>query len=382
MPELSVPIPNDFFQLPRLTQTDIERYQAVGHEFVKLFVDVAKIKYGTIDWSIQSKTPEITVFECRANHVPMHLVRTEINATLEEAIAVFQTTTLTETRKLQAEVQPLVLDKVRLYNVTLPTPENPYLFQSLNWAVVDTTYPKFVLKRRDFCFIEHQDVVQFEGKRAFVRAMKSIELACVPSLEGSFDVVRGEMLHYGSVFVETDRPGVLQLLTVYHIQPNGNTKGALGEKLMRKSLEGHYRTIHDVEQVIRSHHLGHLTFLDPTSMPPLDSQVKCEICTKYFGRRRKTQCRHCAKIVCSRKCSAKWKVMRSGLELNVRLCSGCSKQSQGQPSSTNSSMSTDSVAEYLQSMTTTDDFSCYEESVVSVELRQDYKVTRITITDY
>ncbi|CAK4718102.1 unnamed protein product, partial [Aphanomyces euteiches] len=116
MPALSLPIPDDFFDLPPLPPVEVARFRAFGHQILKEQVEVVKLKYGPIEWSMRSKTATASVFEGRESNVPMFLARTEIEATLEDAIAVFQTTTVAGTRQAQAEFQPLVLDKVRLYN--------------------------------------------------------------------------------------------------------------------------------------------------------------------------------------------------------------------------------------------------------------------------
>ncbi|CAK4662755.1 hypothetical protein LEN26_004862 [Aphanomyces euteiches] len=359
MREQRLPIPHNFLQLQRLEPADIERYRAFGHQVAREFVDLIDLEHGQIDWTFRSTTSTTTVYEGGNSAEPVYLARTEIHATLEEAIAVFQTTTVTATRKLQAKLQPLVLDKIRLYNVTTPTPESSNLYQSLNWCIVNTPFPQFILKRRDFCYLEHQEVLEIQGRRAYIRAMQSIDVAGVPSLESTFNVVRGDLIHYSFMFLETDRHGVLELVSLYDIRLNGSMKGALGSKIIEKSVERHIRTLHDVEQVIRGHYLNHLRFLDPSTMPPLDSQSKCEICLRSFHRSRKAQCRHCAKIVCSRKCSAVWKVVKSGLEIDVCLCIGCSKQSHRPRLWSNSIFLTETTTAYLQSMTSCRDGSSH-----------------------
>ncbi|CAK4654427.1 unnamed protein product [Aphanomyces euteiches] len=117
-------------------------------------VEVAKLKDGSVDWSLRSKTATTSIYEGRHDNAPIFLARTEIEATLEDAIAVFFTTTVEATRRLQADFQPLVLDKVRLCNLTLPSTKNPYLYQSLNWSIITTPFPGMIVKKRDFSFLE------------------------------------------------------------------------------------------------------------------------------------------------------------------------------------------------------------------------------------
>ncbi|CAK4627592.1 unnamed protein product [Aphanomyces euteiches] len=331
MPELSLPIPRDFFALPRLSAAGIERHRALGHDVANQFVRATKLKHGSIDWTLRSTTSTAVIYDGRDSGVPAFLARAVINTTLQEVIDLFQTTSVAETRRLQEEIQPLVLDKVRLHNITLPTPDHPFLYQSLNWSVIGTPFPSSVFRRRDFCYLEHQDVTVVEGQRAFIRAMKSIEIAGVPDLKEAYNVIRGDILHYGHMFVETDRPGVLELVSIYHIRPNGQAKGVFADMILSKAVEGHYRTLHNMERVVRGHHLSDLSFLDPCNMPSLHTQSNCQVCMRSFGRSRKAQCRHCAKIVCKDKCSAEWKLVKSGLQVQVRICTRCSSRSYNPP---------------------------------------------------
>ncbi|KAH9096285.1 hypothetical protein Ae201684P_009519 [Aphanomyces euteiches] len=64
---------------------------------------VAKLKDGSVDWSLRSKTATTSIYEGRHDNAPIFLARTEIEATLEDAIAVFFTTTVEATRRLRAD---------------------------------------------------------------------------------------------------------------------------------------------------------------------------------------------------------------------------------------------------------------------------------------
>ncbi|KAH9096180.1 hypothetical protein LEN26_017573 [Aphanomyces euteiches] len=297
-------------------------------------VEVAKLKDGSVDWSLRSKTATTSIYEGRHDNAPIFLARTEIEATLEDAIAVFFTTTVEATRRLQADFQPLVLDKVRLCNLTLPSTKNPYLYQSLNWSIITTPFPGMIVKKRDFSFLEVQStsLLDIEGRTAYVRLMKSVAIPGVPDLERHYDVIRGELLHNAFLFIETDRPRVLELISIYHTRPNGQVKGAVGDFVLSKSTKSHYKTIEDTERVVRAYQLSRLTFLDQFCLPPLNSRTKCDICIKVFGNSRKVHCRHCAKVVCPHDCSAEWNLVKSGLSFTVRICVLCSKHVGSLPS--------------------------------------------------
>ncbi|CAK4085712.1 unnamed protein product [Aphanomyces euteiches] len=189
-----------------------------------------------------------------------------------------------------------------------------------------------IVKKRDFSFLEQQEILDIEGRTAYVRLMKSVAIPGVPDLERHYDVIRGELLHNAFLFIETDRPRVLELISIYHTRPNGQVKGAVGDFVLSKSTKSHYKTIEDTERVVRAYQLSRLTFLDQFCLPPLNSRTKCDICIKVFGNSRKVHCRHRAKVVCPHDCSAEWNLVKSGLSFTVRICVLCSKHVGSLPS--------------------------------------------------
>ncbi|CAK4338998.1 unnamed protein product [Aphanomyces euteiches] len=328
MAELRFPISDEFFQLPTIQPAEIERYRAFGRQVAQELVDMAKLTNGHINWTKQSKTSTATLFESRVENLPAFLAESEILATVDKVIAVFQTTTMPTTRNLQRRFQPAVLDIVRLYNLTMPTADNSYLYQSLNWLIRDPPLLGAFLRRRDVSFIEHQEVIEIDGRRAYVLAKASIEIPGVHNLERDYNVVRSEYLHEGFIFAETDRPGVLKLLSVHHLRPNGSGNSAFGKFVMSHNVRFPIQSIEDVERLIRSHQLSQLTFVDQFSLPTVHTQSKCQVCSKAFGNGQKGHCRHCSRIVCVRPCSAEWDLVKGGLSFTVRICVLCSRQSE------------------------------------------------------
>ncbi|KAH9100261.1 hypothetical protein LEN26_016017 [Aphanomyces euteiches] len=51
---------------------------------------------------------------------------------------------------------------------------------------------------------------------------------------------------------------------------------------------------------------------------------KCAVCLKKFGTfTRKTNCRRCGEVVCSKVCSTKWKLIMANLRVQLRVCIRC-----------------------------------------------------------
>ncbi|KAG9410827.1 hypothetical protein AC1031_018851 [Aphanomyces cochlioides] len=162
--------------------------------------------------------------------------------------------------------------------------------------------------------------------------MKHVEIPGVVDLEPKYGIIRGEYVHNGFLYIETDRPGVLELVAVYHVKPNGQLNSPIGEFFLSKALAGHYRATKDTERVVRMLKLSQLHYLDPSCLQPLHSRSKCELCVKVFSRTsKKTNCRHCGKVICASGCSDEVTLLKAGLQVRVRVCIKCCKAAHALP---------------------------------------------------
>ncbi|KAG9410826.1 hypothetical protein AC1031_018850 [Aphanomyces cochlioides] len=130
---LKYPIPDDFFDVPPLKIEDVDRLRALGCDAAQEVIEYCKLTGGPVDWTYYTQYPTATVYKAREDDLPMFLVKTEIQATIEDVVAIFTTTTTSETRQVLAGFAPIFLDKIRVANLTLPTAEDPHFYQCLNW---------------------------------------------------------------------------------------------------------------------------------------------------------------------------------------------------------------------------------------------------------
>ncbi|CAK4619290.1 unnamed protein product [Aphanomyces euteiches] len=323
---LKLPLADDFFQLPALTADEVERYRAIGSKAAADLIRYTELTGGPIDWTFHSNNSTATMYSGRDEDVPIFRVYAEIEATIEDIVSIFLTPTTAETRQIMAVYLPLFVDKVRLCNLTLPTAESPYFYQSLNWSIAESPLKGVILKHRDWSYVEHQEEVMIHGRRAWLRAVTHVDIPGCPDLEARYGVVRGHMLHTGYVYIESDRPGVLEHIALYHNKANGHLTGPLGDYLLNKVTEGHYRAIKDAEHVVRAYQLSRLDMVPPHKLPAIPSTTKCGVCLKKLGHfNEKDHCRRCAKIVCTKRgCSKVWKFLKVGIQVHARICRVCS----------------------------------------------------------
>ncbi|CAK4121697.1 unnamed protein product [Aphanomyces euteiches] len=220
---------------------------------------------------------------------------TEVESTLDEVRAIFTAPTTADVRRVNAAYFPDVMDEVRLYTLSTPTEDRPHHLSSVSWAVFRSPLQGRIVRYRDYCTIEHLEDVEIDGKKAWIRACKSIVLPACPDLE--------------------NKPGILRVTELEHL---------IGAMLMTMMAESQYESMNSMQKNVYAHRLCHVTFLPSSALVRKRSRTKCAVCLKKFGTfSRKTNCRRCGQVVCSKVCSSKYKMMLTNVLVEIRVCSHC-----------------------------------------------------------
>ncbi|KAH9159133.1 hypothetical protein LEN26_002495 [Aphanomyces euteiches] len=160
--------------------------------------------------------------------------------------------------------------------------------------------------------------------------------------------------------METDKPGILRVTELEHFSPNGRVTGdVIGAMLMASFAESQYNSMNSMQANVYAHRLCQVSYLPLAACVNKHSRTKCAVCLKKFGTfARKSNCRRCGEVVCSKVSSAKYKVMMANLLVELRVCSRCipgpGNAKQQTPMST------------LRNEFEQDDMSAYSESSYSV----------------
>ncbi|CAK4479494.1 unnamed protein product [Aphanomyces euteiches] len=166
---------------------------------------------------------------------------------------------------------------------------------------------------RDWCFIEGHFEIKVGGRRGWIRIFKSIHLASCPDLNADSGYVRGHYVRAGILFVETDRPGLLQVTQYNHVQA---------------------------------------TFLPKSMLVDGASRTHCLVCIKPFAKEKKLHCRKCGEVVC-RHCSKIYELKVNHQWGEIRVCEPCVWG--GQPRIKSQLESKDSLREDMSSTWDSDD---------------------------
>ncbi|OQR96523.1 hypothetical protein ACHHYP_15432 [Achlya hypogyna] len=257
---------------------------------------------------------------------------TRVTASLEQVADLFY---LDNTAKYDAYSRitgQLVKKKVSLY--TLVERHDTLHYIGVEWMVAKTPIG---LKDRDFCFIEVHDEFVFvdrasqETRRGWVRCLHSIALDCCPPLDKSHAIVRSQFVRSGHVFMETNRPGVLEyynLLCGVTRRP-GFTPMVAQEFVLRR----HVSQILNLDEHFITLRLKQLLETPSSSFPARDHAEYCAACYhKFTWLSVKRQCRGCGDVLCTR-CCFKWEVPLTETVIAMTICRHCAHGDRARPSS-------------------------------------------------
>ncbi|CAK4161458.1 unnamed protein product [Aphanomyces euteiches] len=189
-----------------------------------------------------------------------------------------------------------------------------------------------MIMRRDACQIECHNSFTVDGRRGWVRSHKSIRLECCPNLEAVCQLIRSKNHGSGHVFLESERPGYLDMYYVTHVDCSDGPSEWFVDKVMRcrrivldAIFKKRCRALLDIDVFLREDRLSRMPYVPPR---PNSTALhrKCSLCCKSLPIIRKRQfCEKCGEAFCSR-CVNVWDVRVHGRHERVLACYTCSIQ--------------------------------------------------------
>ncbi|ETW07084.1 hypothetical protein, variant [Aphanomyces invadans] len=329
---MKLPLPPDAFSSVPLDADKVDELKKIAHNTVQQVLDCVRLTNGPIAWTRVADEKVVHVYfgvdAAAPPSVTSWLGVSEVVATLDEVSALLYSSSTADYRNHLRLVFNEAMDGVRIANLVTPTPENPRQFVGVNWVVQKAPGNGILVKHRDWCYVEsHQDAVLVDGRHAWVRAMTSVDLPACPPLP---PFVRGRNHRSGIVFVETDRPGTLQVLQLMQLDICGDVSrvAIVGDYLTQLCVKKRFRTMVDsMERALRSYRMGQSGQFAPdvAILTSNSTPTHCRLCTKKFGIMTKaSKCRKCAQVVCRHEtCSACWDVKVDGELGSHRICTVC-----------------------------------------------------------
>ncbi|CAK4067626.1 unnamed protein product [Aphanomyces euteiches] len=311
--KLPIPVPIDFFQCPPMSALDIKKYRGIGVQAAQDLIDFTRLTNGPIDWVLHTHSKAVQMYTARHENIPIFCLLSEIEASLDDIIAIFLKTTTADLRQTNSAFFPNLLDKVRLANVTLPSDDRPnHCLGSSSRRPSEvsssSTATSTTLSTKTNASLTANEL----GSKPYdlwilrdAQILTTLTASFVPSLNTQ-----------DSSLWRRRRREVIEL---QHNRPNGQLEGPIADILMTKQALMQYKGMGSTQRVVRSYQLSKLSFLSEDSLVPAHMRSKCTICLKTFGTfQRKTHCRRCGET-----CSDVWGLLISGIQVRVRICNPC-----------------------------------------------------------
>ncbi|ETW07086.1 hypothetical protein, variant 1 [Aphanomyces invadans] len=340
-----LPLPDNFFACPRLTTGEVDMLTVVAARTTKQVIKHACVQAKSrIRWSQYSRHHDrgLDTYIGEDPSAPLGvvscLIQSQIHATLDDVANIHY---CANTTKYKEFIRTFFDDKdgIQLYTLARPTTEQPRRYVGVNWAMSNDS--GILSRKRDWCYVEvrtrsfvvippaliaclvqsHDDAV-IDGKRAWVRSLRSIQLSCCPDLRTAKGFIRAEHYRSGVVYVETDVPGVLDVRQLHQVALNGTlSKLYLGRHIALAVSRRRSRCmVTRVQQVLTTIHLS-------MALKPNATSFLCTLCNGHF-RRSHQFCCHCHKNLgrqCTRRGTASLDhTNRNGSSV---LCMSCAEHS-------------------------------------------------------
>ncbi|TDH74173.1 hypothetical protein CCR75_006236 [Bremia lactucae] len=343
----TLPLPPHFFQCPELTEREEQYLVGKAKESAKSLVDATRNDEGPVRWEEAGMHRGVQMYRGEARYpnavvgesISYGCAATTIQSTLEEVADFFDVSTDAKVAEL-VELHPDVLDAQLLYVLEDPNLLNDPRYNArshrsgsskmlnanqvtVSWVAMDMGSK--LVKNRDFLTVECQSTfLDVSGRRGWVRSFHSIKLPCCPELS-AYNLVRGSFYHTGYVFVESDRPGFLDVIFSAQVHMKGSLKvpTPLYATIQKKRL----CRVADLQKLITRRRLGAQKFLGDLDLVPKHQRTRCHLCASKFGLlTRKSRCRKCGEVVCASSCSTEWEVAITGQGVRkVRVCTKCAQ---------------------------------------------------------
>ncbi|KAF0699645.1 Aste57867_9790 [Aphanomyces stellatus] len=317
------PLPSNFFRCPPLNVDESARLMANADSIAIDMVRYTRVNDGPVTWCLKSDDMGMKIYKGDDSDAPpgtiSYLCVTEVVGTIEEVAELFRTDTTEEYQEYSRVFMKDILDSQTLYTLRRRTAANPRHTVALKWYAHESPFAGLV-KCRDWCFLETQNDFELDGKMGWTRGFKSVTLSCCPDLQNSLGLVRGVHHRTGYCFLQSNRPGYLEVAQIIQC----DLKGSLSEGFIEMGIKKRCRNMAHLDTFLRQKRLSQGTFLHEAELVPRASRSKCFVCQRKFGAfSKKGRCRKCGEVVC-RRCSQEWNIMTSGIMTRRRVCTACS----------------------------------------------------------
>ncbi|CAK4611803.1 hypothetical protein LEN26_010019 [Aphanomyces euteiches] len=312
------PVPASFFDVAPLTSTERRRYQSLGRQ---ISADVLRksLKEASLKWRHVSQADDVQMFQGDDPEAPSRVVTmlgiTQIHATLDEVTSLLRVHS-DEAFKASRRIidRNAILDCFHLHTVVDTDTEAT----DIRWMAYKSPMKK-VFKGRDMVLLECQQKCTVENRNAYAAAAASIDLPSCPDFSKTLRVARLNVHRTGDLFIESDRPGILQVRRVAQIDMGMSVPSWMVHFIHFQWI----KSMKDLDRCFQEHRLSSQTFRNTVELVPKVARSRCFLCHTSFGfLNKKNHCLKCGEVMC-RSCLSVLTVNKAGFDSRVTVCAAC-----------------------------------------------------------
>ncbi|CAK4106174.1 unnamed protein product [Aphanomyces euteiches] len=299
------PLPANFFHCPPLTAKERRQFQLLAREVSADVIRKAQTANLDMHWRLVSDADDVQVFQGEDPTTPTPMVTGALNVSHTDE-------SYKASRRLTEK--GTLLDCAHMYTV-VDTDTDAI---DIRWLSFKSPV-RSVIKCRDMVPIEVQHRCVVDGRAGYVVGAASIKLGCCPNFRKSLGLIRTTVHRMGAVYLETDRPGILQVNRMVQI----NFGGSIPSWMVNLAQLARMRAMKHLDRFFQQQRLSAQTFLPAPHLVPKAARSRCFLCQTSFGLLSvKTQCQKCGQVMC-RSCVNVWSLHISGFDTKVTVCSAC-----------------------------------------------------------
>ncbi|KAF0719616.1 Aste57867_910 [Aphanomyces stellatus] len=318
-----VALPASFFRCPPLSPHETDAYERQALACATDVIDLALSVKDPQDWFPFWHQSDLRILRGpNVGAACTFVAETTVCGTIDEVAVLFETDTTDHAKAYVARVGRDLDDAVSLYSWMTASSDK----MRLTWMAVKPPVQK-LLSTRDCSLLEcHRIFNHHDGRRGWVRAMRSVDVPGCPDLKPSLGLVRMDVLAAGHVAVQADR-GCVRLLYVVQV----DTKINAGDWAVELMMQRRGRSLLDIDRFLREDRLSRMPFVPLDCLQPKHTATTCHLCAHPFGftwrkltKQAKTHCVKCGFVHCTN-CVRLWHVKdtQDGPRTSIWACSTC-----------------------------------------------------------
>ncbi|KAG9398464.1 hypothetical protein AC1031_014645 [Aphanomyces cochlioides] len=248
-------LPPSYLNCPPLSPEAIQHYADLGMQSAETLVTKAKLVDGVYDWKLHKDESELKIYKQRGRRALERPSRycgvMQVVGQLDEYIDLYRYDTTDQAREYFRRFGRAYVDVAVLHTIAPCRPDRPNDSTRIKWCLLQSPLDGLVAKR-DFVILETDREYQVDGKRAWVRAYRSIDLAGFPDTRQQLHCRRGSMYDMGHVVVESDRPGYLDMTYVTDMDVNSMAPAWVVDLTVKSWL----RSMAEIDRFMRENRLS------------------------------------------------------------------------------------------------------------------------------